>query len=440
MWAQLPPHQGRLRQIDALALVGGPIAGFEAEPAAIVIPEQVAPEAEPAIEDASEPSAPMAVAQEPAVEEILVATAEASPAAENPSSPNPASDEEDFLLAQLLGTWDAPAAPAPVAEAGPEPQPAALVAATEPELAAPELAMSTEDDMFLLEQLLAGEEHAQRAPEPADFALEAAPVAQQPVEVEAELETAALDEMFAALAGGMPDGVETRLEQTPANFAEISGADLLLGDMLSGLGQNEEPDPAKPVRYEPKSRAAERLPDARQELERLVATTDAELGSSIASFYRERRAAGLNADRHIAFQAGSRLFALPLESVLETDMVPRVTFVPGAGNAIRGVANLRGELLSIVDLRDLLSMEQQDRVHERLLVVRQGRRAVAGFVIDSVLGIVPVRKEDRQPVPEVSGDPASAMLDSVVEYRDRLMGVLDAARLVDAAGLDGPAQ
>lgn len=320
-------------------------------------------------------------------------------------------DEESLLLAQLLGGWD-----------NEETQPSV------PEVSA------------VAGELLTGAAGWESTRQPDAVLIEASEMSLS-VSDDVTAFADALPEAIAADQGALADlsrdalvAGESTVGSAAVDPAAVAGADVLLDDLLAALGTEDEQS-QQPVRYEPKSRPGQRLPDARQELDRLVATTDAELASTV-SLLRERTLVTLQADRHIAFVAGKRLFALPLDSVLETDLVPRVTFVPGVGGSVRGVANVRGELLSVVDLRDLLSIETHDRVHERLLVVRKGRRAVAGFVIDNVLGIVPVRSEDRQPVPDIAEDPAAQMLDSVVEYRDRLMGVLDAGRLVTAAGLD----
>ena len=89
--------------------------------------------------------------------------------------------------------------------------------------------------------------------------------------------------------------------------------------------------------------------------------------------------------RGIGYRAGSHLFVSGIEEISELLAVPMLTPVPGTKPWLLGVANVRGNLMPVIDLaRFLFSERTQHSERTRLLVVRQGndQHAVAGAVGD----------------------------------------------------------
>ncbi|OOZ41922.1 hypothetical protein BOW53_01770 [Solemya pervernicosa gill symbiont] len=107
----------------------------------------------------------------------------------------------------------------------------------------------------------------------------------------------------------------------------------------------------------------------------------------------------------IAFRIGDIRLVAPLGEVIEILNYPRLTRVPGAKVWVKGVANVRGNLLPIMDLRGFLG-QNATRLHRRsrvLVISHQGIEA--GLLIDEVLGLKHFFDEDRASLsaPEVEG-------------------------------------
>ncbi|HET7825533.1 MAG TPA: chemotaxis protein CheW [Anaeromyxobacter sp.] len=93
--------------------------------------------------------------------------------------------------------------------------------------------------------------------------------------------------------------------------------------------------------------------------------------------------------RHVVFRVGGERFAIPLEEVREV-VVPQPPFarVPRSSDAVRGVMNLRGRVVAVVDLAALVGLAPQplDAASGQVLILDQGRRAL-GFLIAGVVGV-----------------------------------------------------
>ncbi|QEG21432.1 chemotaxis protein CheW [Mariniblastus fucicola] len=99
--------------------------------------------------------------------------------------------------------------------------------------------------------------------------------------------------------------------------------------------------------------------------------------------------------RYVVFEIGDQQYGIPLDGVLEIDRCGKVTSLPRTPAWLRGVTNLRGQILSVTDFRDLLGLSDQRRaVGEKIIVVHsESHDSCTALVVDRVLGIRNLRGE-----------------------------------------------
>ena len=134
--------------------------------------------------------------------------------------------------------------------------------------------------------------------------------------------------------------------------------------------------------------------------------------------------------RGIGYRVGSRLFVSGIDEISELLAVPLLTPVPGTQSWLLGVANVRGNLVPVVDLgRFLFGERTLQTERSRLLVVRQGAGNVA-LLVDEVFGQRTVDTEARRAA-EQEDDPRLARF---VEERvgEPRLAVFSMGRLVRA--------
>jgi purine-binding chemotaxis protein CheW len=124
---------------------------------------------------------------------------------------------------------------------------------------------------------------------------------------------------------------------------------------------------------------------------------------------------------HVLVRVGNEHYALPVADVLEVAELGELTPVPGAGPAVRGVRNLRGQVLPVVDLAAALGLGGGDA--RRLVIAeRDGRRA--GLAVGSV--------ESVETLPEASEGVDSPHVPGAALVDGALVGVVDVGSLLDA--------
>ncbi|TJY62002.1 chemotaxis protein CheW [Sinimarinibacterium sp. CAU 1509] len=88
----------------------------------------------------------------------------------------------------------------------------------------------------------------------------------------------------------------------------------------------------------------------------------------------------------LGFRIGERWFVAPREDVREVIPQPPSTHIPNAASWLRGLANVRGELLAIVDLAGLLGLTPSETHRAQRVLVLNSRRIPAGLLVDEVAG------------------------------------------------------
>ena len=142
------------------------------------------------------------------------------------------------------------------------------------------------------------------------------------------------------------------------------------------------------------------------------------------------------ARQFVTFDVAGEMFAVPMAPVQEIIRVPAVARLPLAPPALVGLANLRGRVLPIVDLRRLFQLDT--RVHDdatRALVIDLGQPL--GFVVDHVASVVSVEASAIEPATAIQSVVHADYLSGVIQHeapggRRRLLLLLDFEKLVQA--------
>ncbi|MCG6942671.1 MAG: chemotaxis protein CheW [Thiohalocapsa sp.] len=123
--------------------------------------------------------------------------------------------------------------------------------------------------------------------------------------------------------------------------------------------------------------------------------------------------------------AGHRLLT-PLDRLLGVWPLPRtLTTVPGAARWVLGVANQRGELLPLFDLRGLLLADFEGIQRRGIALVVAGRSRAFGAVVDAVIGLRRTRFQAPEPAQLADAEPLSALIVGCCECAEGNVAIVD---------------
>lgn len=135
--------------------------------------------------------------------------------------------------------------------------------------------------------------------------------------------------------------------------------------------------------------------------------------------------------RFVLLSIAAGHYAIPEAYVTELERVPRITLVPQTPAWMRGVTNVRGDIVSVIDMHRFLQLDTEPGPSARLLVVRLLDEPFStGLIVDAVDRIVPVNTGSiTAPAAPLDG-PLAPYLGGVCEIGDRLVAVLDIDRFL----------
>jgi purine-binding chemotaxis protein CheW len=184
----------------------------------------------------------------------------------------------------------------------------------------------------------------------------------------------------------------------------------------------------------------EQTPD-QSELTRLIGQIDREIACSPVAPAEVVQRADKDFERFVVFRLGGNSYGLHMKLVREVDKAGKVTAVPSAPAILRGLINLRGEILPLIDPRPLLGLEPAGWSGGGYLVVVQARgdEMPVALLVDELGGVAPVDPASVAPIYR-SDDLKAGLAGHVLgqaEHRGRSVLLLDHRRLVtDEALLD----
>ena len=139
-----------------------------------------------------------------------------------------------------------------------------------------------------------------------------------------------------------------------------------------------------------------------------------------------------HAEELLLFELGGERFALRLAELDEVASVDNGAMLPNAPSLVAGLSNLRGELLLLIDLGQLLGVRAQPRIGtgNRTLILKDGVGHRCGLMVDAMLQVLSTEEADLRPFRGTAGDPRGELIEAVGEREGRALTLLDAGALL----------
>lgn len=212
------------------------------------------------------------------------------------------------------------------------------------------------------------------------------------------------------------------LKKKPADDAPADGG---------GNGEAEGEPSAEPHRAEPSDEGG----TDDEKLTRAVRDVDPEAPTRVFDFVdrlqddeddEERRPVRLGT--FVTFDLAGETFAMPVDPVRQVVRVSAITRVPHAPRPIRGVTNLRGRVIPVIDLRLRVGLEATELDRSARVVAVASRGRLLGLLVDAVHQVIHLDLDQIQPPPEDVMTLQSDYIRGVYEREDGLILLLDVDR------------
>ncbi|MBD9444872.1 chemotaxis protein CheW [Rhizobium sp. RHZ01] len=127
----------------------------------------------------------------------------------------------------------------------------------------------------------------------------------------------------------------------------------------------------------------------------------------------------------IAFRIGDQEFCVNVMSVREIRGWTPATAMPHSPGYMKGVINLRGAVLPIIDLSARLGMPATVPTVRHVIIVAQVHRKVVGLLVDAVSDILTVTEDNVQPTPEIASELQRQFARGILAIDKRMICLLE---------------
>ena len=140
----------------------------------------------------------------------------------------------------------------------------------------------------------------------------------------------------------------------------------------------------------------------------------------------------------VGFRVGRETYGVPIATLHEIVRVPQITAVPDAPDYLEGVINLRGKIVSVLDLRKRFGQRatELDR-RSRILVVEHKERFI-GMIVDSASEVLKIPESEIESAPAMMKEGGLDCVTGLGKYQGRLIILLDIGKILARGQKEAP--
>ncbi len=135
----------------------------------------------------------------------------------------------------------------------------------------------------------------------------------------------------------------------------------------------------------------------------------------------------------VVFNIGTEEFGVEIMNVQEIIRMTNITRIPQASGYVKGIINLRGRIIVIINLNVIMGMQGKGQDENTRIIVADIGETVMGFIVDSVSEVIRLTASSVEPAPAIIANKiGTEYVRGVGKMKDRLLILLDLDRILGA--------
>ncbi len=137
----------------------------------------------------------------------------------------------------------------------------------------------------------------------------------------------------------------------------------------------------------------------------------------------------------VGFRIGRETFGVPIALVHEIVRVPEITAVPDSPGYVEGVINLRGKIVSVIDLRKRFGEKEITRSKKNRILVTETDGKMVGLIVDAASEVLKVPESEVEPPPPVFEEGDVNYVTGLGKLQGRLIILIDLSKVLQKGEL-----
>ena len=132
----------------------------------------------------------------------------------------------------------------------------------------------------------------------------------------------------------------------------------------------------------------------------------------------------------ISFAVGEEDYGINIQTVKEVIRIREITQLPKASNFVKGVINLRGDVIPVIDLREKFGLQHEEYTDLTRVIVVDVEEKSIGMVVDSVSHVIKISQNDIEPPPPLVGGVSGEYLKGVGKIGEKLIILINIEKIL----------
>lgn len=129
--------------------------------------------------------------------------------------------------------------------------------------------------------------------------------------------------------------------------------------------------------------------------------------------------------QYLTFQLMAEQYGVPIESVREINRVGEITPVPRTPEFVKGVMNLRGKIIPVINLRVRFGMPSQDYTRDTCIIVIDTDFGQVGMIVDAVKEVADLEQNQIEPAPVLGNEKTMNFIRGMGKLDDKVIIIVD---------------
>lgn len=143
-----------------------------------------------------------------------------------------------------------------------------------------------------------------------------------------------------------------------------------------------------------------------------------------------------NSTKHLVFNINDEDYGIPISKIREVIRFVKITPIHEASDFLKGVINLRGKIIPIIDMRAKFGMQEQDYSDRTVFIIVDilGAKEVynLGISVDAVQDVVDIKEEDVEKTPDIGLRLKSQYLEGIAKVGEHMIMMLNMDKILSS--------
>ncbi len=137
-------------------------------------------------------------------------------------------------------------------------------------------------------------------------------------------------------------------------------------------------------------------------------------------------------ERYLTFYLGDEQYGIAIDKIKEIIAMMKVTSVPKTPSFMKGVINLRGSIIPVVDTRLRFGMENRESDMHTTIIIIEVEKVNIGFIVDRVEEVSSIDPSNLSEAPKFGSNVDTDFISGVAQIEDDVVMILDVLKLFEA--------